>query len=217
MRSVRQDKLSLTGEFFSVSDEFSAYIEEYDQGMVHRIRFEWVGSALTFEDALALMKWNVTFLDFLTSLLTNCEMDGFVWELPPVSASTLNRPFEFVLIDTGQPYHRAADPSDFEVHLKPLAGREEIAKFKNLSGDAILVVPSVIDGADYRDFLHFLQTAETSHIQGLWKALAGAVTEALTEQPLWISVSGAGVAWLHIRLDTQPKYYLFSAFRTFAA
>lgn len=25
--------------------------------------------------------------------------------------------------------------------------------------------------------------------------------------PIWLSTSGLGVYWLHVRLDTRPKYY----------
>jgi hypothetical protein len=25
--------------------------------------------------------------------------------------------------------------------------------------------------------------------------------------PVWLSTAGAGVAWLHVRLDDRPKYY----------
>jgi len=37
---------------------------------------------------------------------------------------------------------------------------------------------------------------------------------SLSETPLWASTSGAGVAWLHIRFDTRPKYYIHLPYRT---
>ena len=30
--------------------------------------------------------------------------------------------------------------------------------------------------------------------------------------PVWMSTSGAGVSWLHIRLDSRPKYYQYRPF-----
>ena len=30
---------------------------------------------------------------------------------------------------------------------------------------------------------------------------------------LWLSTAGLGVYWLHLRLDTRPKYYSFQPYR----
>ena len=30
--------------------------------------------------------------------------------------------------------------------------------------------------------------------------------------PTWLSTAGMGVSWLHVRLDSQPKYYGFAAY-----
>ena len=32
------------------------------------------------------------------------------------------------------------------------------------------------------------------------------------QQPVWLSTSGLGVAWLHFRLDSSPKYYQYKPF-----
>jgi len=29
----------------------------------------------------------------------------------------------------------------------------------------------------------------------------------------WVSTSGLGVAWLHVRVDSKPKYYSHEAYR----
>jgi len=31
--------------------------------------------------------------------------------------------------------------------------------------------------------------------------------------PTWLSTAGGGVAWLHVRLDTRPKYYRYNPYR----
>jgi len=31
--------------------------------------------------------------------------------------------------------------------------------------------------------------------------------DRLADTPLWLSTAGLGVSWLHVRLDTRPKYY----------
>ena len=48
-----------------------------------------------------------------------------------------------------------------------------------------------------------------------WKLVALQYMEALEERhpgPVWLSTSGEGVAWLHFRLDSDPKYYQYRPF-----
>ena len=34
-------------------------------------------------------------------------------------------------------------------------------------------------------------------------------------QPTWLSTEGSGVPWLHVRLDSYPKYYHTDAYRSY--
>ena len=45
------------------------------------------------------------------------------------------------------------------------------------------------------------------------RATGEAVLEQVGSQPLWVSTSGAGVYWLHLRLDSYPKYYTYAPYR----
>lgn len=36
-----------------------------------------------------------------------------------------------------------------------------------------------------------------------------------TDYPIWLSTSGLGVYWLHMRLDRRPKYYTYEPFKEF--
>jgi hypothetical protein len=31
--------------------------------------------------------------------------------------------------------------------------------------------------------------------------------QRVSASPLWLSTAGMGVSWLHLRLDSRPKYY----------
>lgn len=35
------------------------------------------------------------------------------------------------------------------------------------------------------------------------------MTARVGTRPVWLSTAGAGVAWLHVRLDDRPKYYSY--------
>ncbi len=35
----------------------------------------------------------------------------------------------------------------------------------------------------------------------------------ISDRPIWLSTAGGGVAWLHVRLDSTPKYYGYAPYR----
>ncbi len=85
---------------------------------------------------------------------------------------------------------------------------DDVATFRNLGGDAILIAPSCADSScSYPHLAAFLRKAPDQQVRKLWRSVGQAVCGALSDQPIWISTSGLGVAWLHIRLDSSPKYY----------
>ncbi|MAP93797.1 MAG: hypothetical protein CMK07_02495 [Ponticaulis sp.] len=204
----------LTGEYFSVSGDFSAEIDVHDNGALQHFGLEWVGRQMTFGEAVAMWKWNAVFTQFCGALIRNSGLKGFVWECPPVTKATLERPFEFVLIDTGTPYHARPDADVFSDHFKSANNGPEMAVFPNLGGDALLIAPAPKDDAsDYRDLNHFLSNASDEERAAFWKAVSDAMDATISDNPVWLSVAGAGEAWLHVRLDSRPKYYQHTPYR----
>ena len=51
----------------------------------------------------------------------------------------------------------------------------------------------------------FVRKASRTQVQELWHETGRAMLETLSDQNLWLSTSGVGVAWLHIRLDSYPS------------
>ena len=87
--------------------------------------------------------------------------------------------------------------------------------FTNLGGDATLVVPADLDdGTGHNYLLSFLRTAGDSQLHAFWQAAGAAIDARVDDRPLWVSTSGGGVAWLHLRLDDRPKYYVHAPYRT---
>ncbi len=149
----------------------------------------------------------------LTELLRETPFVAYRWETPPVTQSTLNRPFEFVLVRHDR-LRRPADRSPFAERFDD----SDVVTFANLSGDATLVVPCPrSDSCDYAHLAGFLQTAPAAQIDQLWPATGLALQERVGNRPVWLSTAGMGVAWLHIRLDDRPKYYAYEPYRTWTA
>ena len=93
---------------------------------------------------------------------------------------------------------------------------ERVIAFPNLGNDAILVVPLPTDQRPAADYVHlaaFVRRAPAEQVHELWRVVGAAMEARLSDQPLWLSTAGMGVAWLHVRLDTRPKYYGFDEYR----
>lgn len=142
--------------------------------------------------------------------LADAPYEAFRWETPALTIETLDRPFECVLIDAPELQVRA-DPTAFEEHL---VTADPIVTFANLRGDAQLVVPTPLGPEDeYAHFAAFLRSAPESQRQALWPAIAAAVHGRIDDRPVWLNTAGAGVPWLHVRLDDRPKYYRHRPYR----
>ena len=106
------------------------------------------------------------------------------------------------------------DAAPFESQFSLQSGSDVIT-FPNLGGDALLIVPTQRGSTDmYPHLATFLRKAPSDQIRSLWKVAADAVQANLSRTPRWLSTAGLGVSWLHLRLDTRPKYYNYLAYKT---
>jgi hypothetical protein len=155
------------------------------------------------------------FRSFFTTLLASSTSTAFRWETPPITAATAaNTPFEFVLVDD-PPLDRKPDPRAFESHLSNAT--ESVVVFPNLGGDAVMVVPCPLASPNaYGHLAAFVRHAPVVQQHALWQVVGEAMQQRLGHTPVWLSTSGAGVPWLHVRLDDRPKYYYHKPYRTAA-
>lgn len=106
------------------------------------------------------------------------------------------------------------DSSPFESTFAA-AGKERVVSFDNLGGDALLVAPCPIPAsAIYGHLASFVRDAPASQIDEFWRCVACTFERTVSQTPVWISTSGLGVIWLHVRLDSYPKYYTHAPYRT---
>ncbi len=151
-----------------------------------------------------------TFLDGLASL----GFTALFWEVVPVCRLCWGRPFECAVLHAPDLESAVADPMAFAAHFRPEA---TVVQFPNLGGDAQLIAPAMRGprGA-YSHLAMFLHLAPIAQRHRLLRSVGDAVCERLSEHPLWLSTSGLGVSWLHVRLDARPKYYQYRPYRRHA-
>src|SRR5215216_3282021 len=95
--------------------------------------------ALSSGEVIELWHDSNEFRKYFTAVITQSPFDAFFWETPPVTKRTLERPFEFVLVEGASLSRLKPDPSAFMSHFSSRQA-EEVLTFPNLGGDAILVV-----------------------------------------------------------------------------
>jgi hypothetical protein len=166
---------------------------------------------LVWREVVALWATDSAFQDFYVGSLAASPFDAFYWECPATSQHHLGAPFEHVTVRSRG--FRTADPSSFDDHLN---GADGTATFKNLGGDSTLVAPCE-NGAreNYGHIANFMRHAAVGEKRAMVAAIGNAMRRTLDErgtQPTWLSTEGSGVPWLHVRLDSRPKYYHTEAY-----
>jgi len=173
-------------------------------------------SRLSFREFFFLLENSGKFARWYSEILAGCVHEAYFWELPPLTTATFEDDAEFVVIESDSLARLRADPLPFEAQFALQRGSDVIT-FRNLGGDALLVVPTPLGSMEsYPHLATFLRKAPASQIRSLWNVTADAVHETLSDTPFWLSTAGLGVSWLHLRLDTRPKYYNYQPYKTAA-
>jgi hypothetical protein len=180
------------------------------RGMRFAVDFD--AQPASFADAVRAWQNDAGFRSLFNAQLADVPYAAFRWETPPVTDTTITRPFEFVLLDSPG-LARHPDAEAFAEHFGA-ASEEGIVVFPNLGRDAIMVVPCPLTStAAYRHLAAFVREAPEAQWHALWRAVGEAVSRRAGTRPVWLSTAGGGVSWLHVRLDDRPKYYGFGPYR----
>lgn len=172
------------------------------------------GEPCSFRDALEELQKPGVGAAF-SAQLAAAPYKQFYWECPPVSAATLETtPFQCLVIGRPRAYPEA-DPDDFHAFFKD---DQEAIAFPNLGRDAVLVAPCPRgDESLYGHLAAFVRLATPTQQDRLWALVATSILDRITQlppdTPLWLSTEGSGVPWLHVRIDSRPKYYKTRSFR----
>ena len=194
--------------FDATHEEISAHVCRY--------RIVSDGKPLSVANVLGLWQHDREFCSCYLSLLSECPFSAYRWETPPVTRATVDREFEFVLLDSPG-LSRSPDTEPFAEFFTLDDTDQGIVAFENLGKDAKLVVPSPRGPSSaYVHLAAFIRHAPVAQRIALWQVVGNTVAQTVDERPLWVNTAGGGVAWLHVRLDSRPKYYGYSPYKRLA-
>jgi hypothetical protein len=186
--------------------------EQLANGHVIKVAIDLDSSTVSYADVLHRWQTNADFRSLFIGLLADSPFSAFRWETPPITSATANRPFEFVLLNSPG-LARKPESDAFAEHFSG-ASKTGVVEFPNLGNDAIMVVPYPSGPLSaYGHLGAFVREAPDPQIHALWALVGAAMQRRLGTKPVWLSTAGAGVPWLHVRLDDRPKYYGYAPYR----
>lgn len=193
--------------------ETASEIVEADR--VTRYSISSGGTPLSYSTVLDLWQSNQRFRDHFIALLEGSPFHGYRFETPAITRATIGRSFEFVLIHTPGLAARTTDATAYANYFTDDYTDLGIETFQNLGGDATLIVPSPRTAITaYGHLAAFVRKAPATQVHSMWRVIGNQVQSRVGTKPLWLSTAGGGFAWLHVRLDSRPKYYGHTPYKT---
>ena len=148
---------------------FDADIDHIEPNRVTRYSITDNGVPLAYATVLDLWQSDSQFRSFFTAQLAESPFAAYRWETPAITESTVDRPFEFVLINSPGFCTRQTDANTYANYFTDSGTDSGVVAFANLRGDATLVVPSprAADTA-YGHFAAFIRNAPPEQVDSIW-------------------------------------------------
>jgi len=173
------------------------------------------GVQLTWGDVIREMaKDDDIFGCFFSQAIAYSPFLHFFWECPKMRS--LNENFEFVTVKNPKRFAPASRDAFEEVFAAKKKEAENWADvkaiaFENKDGSSQLVAPTqrLNRLEPYGSISLFVRRAPEEQQVAFWRLVFKSLSNRLSSSPngIWLSTSGLGVPWLHVRLDQKPKYY----------
>lgn len=177
-----------------------------------RFRITENHKTLSFRDVFELWQNNPEFVQFYQNVLSGLGFTAFCWEHPVLTLSLLDQKYECTLQKSALLDQLPVNEKAFKSHNL----QEALAvDFLNLGKDARLVIPTKKSNKEiYNHFGKFLKFDQNQQVEAVFKKTGSTVVNELEKHPnIWLNTAGLGVIWLHIRMDTKPKYYKTKAYK----
>ena len=158
-------------------------------------------------------------LDDFVDILKECPFPAYFFETPKVTLKTLTKDFEFILARADDLNNVRSDVHAFQEHFtscKRWGNRclkrvclfifSSVSSFPNLGKDALMVVPCPdvdVDTNSFSSLGPFMRDASSEQTQAFWATVGREALKHIRsrrENPTYMSTSGLGVYWLHLRL-----------------
>lgn len=163
------------------------------------------GDPISNQHFLELLSNSQPFRKFYNGFLADSDYDAFFWENRAITHQNLEVDYECNIINSDFLASRSPDSHTFREYFD---SNKKVVTFPNLGNDAQLIVPCPRKKDNcYTHIGSFVREADEDQIDKFWQITGLETLQAVNSKPKWLSTSGLGVFWLHVRIDTIPKYY----------
>lgn len=161
---------------------------------------------LTFNEVFNLWESNPNFIQFYVSELRNMGLDAFYWEHPALKTIFLENNYECIIQRSIPLETKEINENAFSDYIYK---NEQVVDFMNLGKNARLVIPTKqSEKSIYNHLGKFINYATEEQIIAVFQRVGQKIKEEIEKkETIWLNTAGLGIIWLHIRLDTKPKYY----------
>jgi len=148
-------------------------------------------------ESLKSKEYTDTFKYKLIYELINIPYKAYFWECDQVN---MKKPFRFAVYESKTLSKRIQDNNAFDGKIDCY---KNVIKFPSLSKDMNLISPcNKNKNSNYTSLATFSRTAPLKQQISFWVKVGNSIKE-----DDWISTSGLGVSWLHLRIEKYPTYY----------
>ena len=177
-----------------------------------RFRITQNGQLLSFQEVFELWSQSVDFRTFYIHFLAEHTFSALYWEHPGLRTSLLNHPYECVVLISTSLDRRSLNQDAFADFFQT---EELVTNFDNLGKNARLIVPTPTGEVNhYKHLAKFLRADKSPQQHALFQQIGQLMLQKIhPEKTIWLNTAGNGVIWLHVRLDSRPKYYKTQAYR----
>ncbi|MGH1366885.1 MAG: DUF6940 family protein [Calditrichia bacterium] len=179
-------------------------------GITHYLALQ-DGEEVSYSRWIAGLRDSEDFTKSFIEVLQNSPFKGYFWEVRPITRSRLDEPFEFVLVEGNMLTKLTTDTTAFREYFED---GSSVKAFANLGADAQLIVPAQLGNiASYAHLAAFVRNAPESQVVEFWQQVATEYDKFIGDQVKWLSTAGLGIYWLHVRIDSRPKYYCYDPYK----
>jgi len=168
---------------------------------------------LTWRQFIAISKEeNKAFVNIIKEAILSTNFKAVFFNCPPVTRDDLNNVFEVAILNAPDLYDINTDVNTFGDKFK---GKTMVTAFANLSGDSLMVCPIPLEDQKheiYSSLGPFLRSAPIDQQTAFWALIGNELFTLISKRRVWLNTAGGAISFLHMRLDSKPKYYKYRKF-----
>lgn len=135
----------------------------------------------------------------------------FFWETSYIDKE-MKEEYDEKFIESERLEQQEYNPEAFLEYIEN-SDNDYVTSFPNLKKDSMLVIP-IPRSSNFTSLKFFMDFSSDRQYRYFWRRVAEEIENMLLEhEGVWVSTHGLGVPYLHVRIDTYPKYYQTRRFK----